>query len=57
MILNKISHPGLKDYVAKACGPYAYIKRAPQDNPNYKVPELPKNPKKKKAEDLKNHQH
>lgn len=42
VILNKVHHPLLKDYVARACGPYAYIRRAPHDDPNYVVPQVVK---------------
>lgn len=38
VILNKVNHPGLKDYVSRACGKYAYIKKAPHDHDNYIVP-------------------
>lgn len=41
VILNKINHPGLRDYVSKACGKYAYIKKAPHDKPGYVVPPIP----------------
>lgn len=41
VILNKVNHPGLKDYVSRACGQYAYVKRAPHDDPNFVVPPVP----------------
>lgn len=41
VILNKINHPGLKDYVYKACGKFSYVKKAPHDKPGYIVPAIP----------------
>ena len=38
VILNKVNHPGLRDYVSQSCGQFSFVKRAPFDKPGYVVP-------------------
>jgi len=54
VILNKVTHKGLQDYVSKACGPFAYLKRAPFDSSGWVIPPNIPQSQIAKAEDLTN---